>query len=70
MTQNLLPCVYGKTGCAAYQDGFCKALSDTRFKDRVCPFYKTKQQKEADIAASRKRLKELGAEGLIEKYGG
>lgn len=70
MNQKFLPCVYRKENCAAYHCGYCTALSDTRFKDRVCPFYKTKQQKDTDIAACRERLKQLGAYELIKKYGG
>lgn len=37
-------CKQRKEDCFAYFCGRCKALSDTNFKDRACPFYKPIQQ--------------------------
>ena len=70
MNQKFLPCVYRKEQCAAYHCGYCTALSDTRFKNRQCVFYKTKKQNAAETVACKERLRQLGAVELIEKYGG
>ncbi len=43
--------------CRANDKELCLALDDTYFNDRLCPFYKTKQQYEAEqrAAGSRKQ---------------
>ena len=57
-----------KRSCAAYDTGYCNALSDTDFGGRECPFYKSDQQNTAERKACRERLKRLGLGGLTEKY--
>ena len=37
-------CLADKPECFAYVSGHCKCLSDTRFKNNECPFYKTQDQ--------------------------
>lgn len=39
----------GQTKCFANKCGECSALSDTNFKGRICPFFKTKEQRNSEI---------------------
>ncbi len=63
-------CSKSHTDCASYSDGKCTALVDTDFPTKDCPFYKTRQQAEAEREGVRERLKELGMLELAGlKYG-
>lgn len=46
-------CLQHETDCFAYWQGECRALTDTDFKDRPCPFFKTN----AEYAEGLKRYK-------------
>jgi hypothetical protein len=56
--------------CFANKAGYCLALKITEFPDKVCPFYRTKEEAENARDKSLRRLVEIGREDLIEKYGG
>lgn len=57
--------------CRANAKGLCTALNDTNFKNRDdCPFYKTAEQYDAEVAKNKERLEALGRFDLLEKYFG
>lgn len=47
---------------------FCVGLSNTRFGERKCPFYKTPEQMNDDARTTYERLKKEGQESLIIAY--
>ena len=52
------------TACAMNKSGQCCALRDNTFKNRArCPFFKTKEQIDAELEARRERLR---AESVLE----
>lgn len=56
--------------CFANENGFCRALGDTDFGMRRCPFYKTKEDALTDQLDALQRLVDKGRFDLIEKYRG
>lgn len=44
----LKKCLKEKTACFSYVKGVCRILKDTDFGEKDCPFYKTKEQFQAD----------------------
>lgn len=62
-------CVKQHTDCFAHSEGRCGVLSNTDFKDKDCPFYKTKAQTEEENRKRRERLDAYGLTHLVEKYG-
>ena len=40
--------------CFGNKDGMCMPLSDTRFKGKECPFFKTKEQRYKELRESNK----------------
>ena len=45
------------TRCFAYKNGSCRALQDTDFGKKPCPFYKTVKQNEKESAEAMLRYK-------------
>ena len=56
-----------KVDCAGCQEGRCISLTDNKFKNKECPFYKTKEQAEEDNAKRLERLVNIGRE--VNYYG-
>ena len=57
--------------CGALKNGRCTALTDTKFPGRKdCPFYKTREQFEAEDAEVVARLEAQGKQALLEYYRG
>lgn len=42
--EKLEKCRNSNQNCFANKDGRCTALADTKFKNGICPFYKTPEQ--------------------------
>lgn len=42
-------CLAYHPDCFAFIDGHCKCLSDTRFRNNECPFYKTAEQVKREV---------------------
>lgn len=55
-------------GCFACTNGRCRILKNTNFGDKACPFYKTKDQADAENARAMVRLVAEERYDLIEKY--
>ena len=63
-------CKHGKIDCFAFGNyGKCKALSDTDFKGKPCPFYKTEKERFEGHVASVQRLEDIDRCDLIITYG-
>lgn len=58
-----------KYDCFANRSGRCRALTDTNFTAKACPFYKTVAQASDDRAKSQDRLVAIGRQDLIAYYG-
>ena len=54
--------------CFANRSGRCRALSDTDFGGKACPFYKTEAQAAEDRAKAQDRLVAIGRQDLIAYY--
>lgn len=54
--------VCGKDDCFGCDEGHCIVLSKNDFKNKECPFYKTKEQAEKDTAKRLERLVNIGRE--------
>lgn len=50
-------CSMGSLQCFAKEGGKCTILTDTYFRDRACPFYKSREQHLADQAEIAKKLR-------------
>lgn len=48
-----------RSDCLAYTQGHCVALSKNDFGTKGCPFFKTKEQAEADRAARDERARKI-----------
>ena len=62
-------CVWRHPDCFAhglYQH--CNVLSDTTFKHRDCPFYKTVEQCDQERIQALQRLYDIGRPDLVVKY--
>lgn len=70
MNKQCPPCEKQHTDCFAHSNGRCAILSKTDFREKDCPFYKTKKQCAEENMARLKRLDEQGLGYLREKYGG
>lgn len=61
-----------RTDCVMCRSGLCCALSENDFKKgKPCPFFKTKEQNDAELEARKERLAGLdktAVSGYIEKY--
>lgn len=53
------------TDCFAYSDGKCTVLRNCDFKEKPCPFYKTRGRLEIEKSKCEIRLKNLI---LLDKY--
>lgn len=51
--------------CFARDDGLCMVLNSSDFKGKPCPFCKSKEQREFDLASSRARLEAIGRDDLL-----
>lgn len=58
---------YECIGCFADQNGHCKAL--THHYDKNCPFYKTVDQHQLDIAKAKLRLRKMYRLGWFNPEG-
>lgn len=57
-----------RAGCFAHtKEDTCRVLTDTRFGERECPFYKTGAQLAEERAASKARLRRLKAGGMYKE---
>ena len=65
--EELKRCEVEKYDCAACHEGRCVALNDTRFKTGVCPFYKTKEQNDAEQKACMETRRGRGRSGKQRK---
>lgn len=54
MRPNLLPCLEGRTDCNALKNGGCIAVGSMDFGGKPCPFYKSREQWQAE---EKKRLR-------------
>lgn len=60
-------CIHGKPDCFAWGTyGICTALRDTDFGDRMCPFYKTREQMEEEQEAAIQRFDKIGRPDLAD----
>ncbi len=55
-------------GCRARENGLCTALTDTKFRSGICPFYKTVERCRKDNNDNYDRLLRIGRDDLIKKY--
>ncbi len=63
------PCPKAKCDCFSLNgQGRCKALDDTDFDGKPCPFYKSAAKADADYEAAYDRLVDQGRFDLIQKY--
>lgn len=63
-----LPVCVEYTDCHAWQEGRCISLTDNRFGERDCPFYKRKSRNNREQQECLKRLVKRGRTDLLEKY--
>lgn len=54
--------------CFANRRGRCRALTDTAFGGKGCPFYKTEAQASKGRAKAQDRLVAIGRQDLIAYY--
>lgn len=59
-------CFQESRDCFAVKRGKCTILSRTYFGDRVCPFYKTRRQMDADEEKLKERMEEHDNDDLAE----
>ena len=60
-------CIHGKPDCFAWGTyGICTALRDTDFGDRMCPFYKPREQFEEEQEAAKQRINMLKRPDLAD----
>ena len=48
--------------------GHCRALHETQFNGRSCPFYRTPGEYRESLEAAEKRLRQLGRKDLIRGF--
>ena len=61
-------CDQERGNCYAIRNGRCRILTDTHFKNKVCPFFDTKDGFEKRDLDSRIHLMATGQEHLIQKF--
>lgn len=67
MKRMLEYCHQKRTDCALYMNGRCFGLSETYFRKRICPFYKTREETEEQLRMIAKQMTGRGIPGHLEE---
>lgn len=63
-------CTHPRDDCFANKNGLCRILEDSDFGGKVCPFFKTREQGDAERHDCMEHLVQSGKSDMIDKYYG